>query len=311
MPRAVREWSEEGWYHVYARGNRRQVVFRDDDDRAWFMRRLVAVERAMNLVHVAHCLMPNHVHLVVGPGSAGVSKLMHRVHGAYALWFNRRHGTVGHLFQGRFGSRLIDSEEDLVSLVRYVHRNPVAAGLVRRAEAWEWSSHADYLKERPPEHVRRGFRMVMRAMGGNNVASRQHFRNLVASANNAELEARSRAATNHDAGSGRRPAAPSGQSFSGERPTLSDIAGLVENHHGVPAGTIAGRRRDGKTRAARKVFCRLAIDGLAFKVTEVAEFLDRAPSTVSVLIRGSSLACAETVASSAPVPLQLEVAERR
>ena len=111
-------------------------------------------------MHLAHCLMRNHIHIVVRPGPDGISKLIQRLLCAYARWFNTRHAQVGHVFQDRFGSRPVTGDVDLLWLVRYVHRNPVEAGLVSRAELWPWSSHRDHLRPRPPGYLVGGARML-------------------------------------------------------------------------------------------------------------------------------------------------------
>ena len=148
MPRGPRKLVPDGCYHVFARGNQRRAVFHDDEDRRWFLERLWRVEKETSTAHVGHCLMGNHIHLIVLPGTASLSRLVHRVLGPYAQWFNRRHAQVGHLFQDRFGSTILESEEAILWALRYVHRNPVEAGIVRRAAAWRWSSLRDHLLRR-------------------------------------------------------------------------------------------------------------------------------------------------------------------
>jgi REP element-mobilizing transposase RayT len=160
MPRGPRLRIEGAFYHVYSRGNRRQSVFLDDRDRRLFLRRLRKLEAATGAVRVAHCLMPNHFHLLIRPGAGGISQFMHRLLGEYALGFNRRHEAVGHLFQGRFGSRPILGADDLLLVLRYVHFNPVKAGLVSSLGDWEWSSHRAHLRPVPPPELSLGVHLV-------------------------------------------------------------------------------------------------------------------------------------------------------
>jgi len=128
-------------YHVTSRGDRREAIYRDDDDRR---AHLAVIAHAMDRfdAHVlAYCLMGNHFHLVLATRQANLSRLMRHVNGVYTQAFNRRHGLVGHLFQGRFKAILVDREAYLLALCRYVERNPVAAGLADSVRDWPWSSY--------------------------------------------------------------------------------------------------------------------------------------------------------------------------
>ncbi len=141
MSRPLRLEFEGAVWHVTARGNERREVFKDDDDRSRFLGVLGdVVERARWRLH-AYVLMGNHYHLLVETPVPTLSFGMRQLDGIYGQRFNRRHGRVGHLFQGRFKGILVQREAHLLELVRYVVRNPVAAGLVARAVDWPWSSY--------------------------------------------------------------------------------------------------------------------------------------------------------------------------
>jgi putative transposase len=127
-------------YHVTSRGDRREAIYRDDTDR---LAQLDVIARAMDRFDaqvLAYCLMSNHFHLVLHARQANLSRLMRHVNGVYTQDYNRRHGLVGHLFQGRFKAILVDRDAYLLALYRYVERNPVAAGMVRSAVDWPWSN---------------------------------------------------------------------------------------------------------------------------------------------------------------------------
>ena len=128
-------------YHVTSRGDRRGLIYRDDEDRTTH---LEVIDRAMDRFDgqvLAYCQMGNHFHLVLHTRQANLSRLMRHVNGVYTQAFNRRHGLVGHLFQGRFKAILVDKDAYLLALCRYVERNPVAAGMVVAADEWPWSSY--------------------------------------------------------------------------------------------------------------------------------------------------------------------------
>jgi REP element-mobilizing transposase RayT len=127
-------------HHLIARGNERREVFRDDVDREDYLERIASYRLRFGFRLYAYCLMPNHVHLAVEQGSASLSAFMHALQSSYTQRFNRRHGRVGHLFQGRYKSFLVDSDRYFLALVRYIHENPVKAGIVRAPRSYPWSS---------------------------------------------------------------------------------------------------------------------------------------------------------------------------
>lgn len=141
MSRPLRIEFPGALYHVTSRGDRREAIYRDDDDRHLH---LAVIGQAMARFAAqvwAYCLMGNHYHLVVQTSQPNLSRLMRHVNGVYTQAFNRRHGLVGHLFQGRFKAILVDGDAYLLTLCRYVERNPVAAGLVGHVGDWPWSSY--------------------------------------------------------------------------------------------------------------------------------------------------------------------------
>lgn len=140
MARAPRVQVAGGIYHVTARGNRRQAIYQDDDDRRRFLRvRDRVVHRYGCRIH-AYCLMTNHFHLLIETPDQNLSRGMQRLNSEYATYFNTRFGHVGHLFQQRFASRLIESEQYFLEVLRYIAFNPVRAGLCDHPADWPWSS---------------------------------------------------------------------------------------------------------------------------------------------------------------------------
>ncbi len=129
-------------YHVTSRGDRREDIYRDEEDRAAWLETLGQVCDRFNWRVHAHCEMTNHYHFVVETPEANLSKGMRQLNGVYTQRFNGRHKAVGHLFQGRFKAILVERDAYLLELSRYVVLNPVRAGMVRRPEDWAWSSYA-------------------------------------------------------------------------------------------------------------------------------------------------------------------------
>ena len=125
MARPIRIEYEAAVYHVTMRGNDRRNLFEDDADRERFLAKLGESGILFEMRLYLYCLMSNHVHLVLGTPRANLSRFMQRLETAYTVYFNHRHRRCGHLFQGRFGSVLVEEDEYMLKLSRYVHLNPV------------------------------------------------------------------------------------------------------------------------------------------------------------------------------------------
>jgi putative transposase len=136
-------------YHVISRGIERHELFRDDEDRERYLGLLEKAVGRYRCRIFAYCLMGNHVHLAVEAGAIPLSRVMRSMNTAYAGYFNKRHRRAGYLFQGRYKAYLVEKEEYLLSLIRYIHENPVGAGIARTAKNYRWSSHLAYLERSP------------------------------------------------------------------------------------------------------------------------------------------------------------------
>jgi len=138
-----------GLYHVTSRGDRREAIYRDDQDRTDWLAVLGEVCSRFNWRCHAYCEMTNHYHFVVETPDANLSKGMRQLNGVYTQWTNRRHGLVGHLFQGRFKAILVERDAYLLELARYVVLNPVRAAMVPEAGDWPWSSYRAMAGQEP------------------------------------------------------------------------------------------------------------------------------------------------------------------
>ena len=128
-------------YHVTSRGNARRSIFKDDKDRWMLLNILEEVNDRYQWLCHAYCLMNNHYHLVIETPDANLSKGTRQLNGIYTMRFNRRHGSVGHVFQGRYKAILIEKESHLLEVCRYVVLNPVRAKGGEVPERWRWSSY--------------------------------------------------------------------------------------------------------------------------------------------------------------------------
>ena len=145
MSRPLRIELEDGLYHVTARGDRQEPIFKDNEDRERVLEVLAQGLGRFDAVVHAYCLMGNHYHFVLQTRQANLSRMMRHVNGVYSQAFNRRHGLVGHLFQGRFKAIHVDQEAYFMEVCRYVELNPVRAGIVDEPAAWNWSSYRAHM----------------------------------------------------------------------------------------------------------------------------------------------------------------------
>jgi len=145
MARPLRIEFPGAFYHITARGNEKKDVFRSHKDRERFLFYIAsAAERYGAVIH-AYCLMSNHFHLLMETPRGNLSEIMQYVNGAYTTYFNVKRKRTGHLFQGRFKSIVVDADEYAMELSRYIHLNPVRAGMVGKPEDHEWSSYRAYV----------------------------------------------------------------------------------------------------------------------------------------------------------------------
>lgn len=136
-------------YHVMNRGNSRQKTFLSKEDYRTFLNTLSETHDLWGIDVFAFCLMENHYHLCLRTPQGNLSRIMRHLGGLYTQRFNRAHAREGVLFRGRYKAILVDADEYLASVVRYIHLNPVEAGIAKVPEGYPWSSHAIYLKRRP------------------------------------------------------------------------------------------------------------------------------------------------------------------
>jgi len=148
MARPLRLEFAGALYHVTSRGNRREAIYEQDNDRENFLTILSDVCEQYNWVCYAYCLMDNHYHLLVETPEANLSKGMRQLNGRYTQTFNRTHRRVGHVFQGRYKAILIEKECYLLELSRYIVLNPVRARMVHSAIDWPWSSYRETIGQK-------------------------------------------------------------------------------------------------------------------------------------------------------------------
>ena len=147
MPRAPRKRSNSGIYHVMLRGINRQIIFESDDDRYNFLAKVKSFIDENKFILYGYCLMDNHVHLLVRELEDDISTAIKRISASYVLWYNKKYGRCGHLFQERFKSEPVETDSYLLTVLRYIHQNPMEAGMCKHMLDYRWISYREYIQE--------------------------------------------------------------------------------------------------------------------------------------------------------------------
>lgn len=146
MPRQAREKSSSKIYHLMLRGINRQNIFEDDEDRLRFIETIAYYKTISNYELYGYCLMDNHIHLLVREIDESISKAVKRISSSYVYWYNQKYDRLGHLFQERFKSEAVETDEHFLMILRYIHQNPVKAGITKDMGKYLWSSYREYVE---------------------------------------------------------------------------------------------------------------------------------------------------------------------
>jgi len=283
-------------WHVTSRGNARQAIVRDDVDRARFVDTLGRVVPTVRWRLHAWVLMTNHYHLLVETLDPNLARGMRQLNGIYAQAFNRRHETVGHLFQGRYKGILVDRESHLLELVRYVVLNPVRAGMVRAPAEHEWSSYtqtaglgeaAVWLEvdwtlaqfASGPDEARHRFREFVSEGQGTDYRPWDELRGQRWIGRDVFVESLTERARKVRVSL----EVPRSQRLLVRRPSIEALRREVRRAFGAAEADMAARSRH----PARRAFALLARRVADARLAEIAEPLGLSPRSVSSLIRAA------------------------
>lgn len=272
-------------YHVIARGNQRRPTFVDERDYRAYLTRLATYRERYAVRLYAYCLMPNHVHLLVETGLPPLSKFMQGLQQAYTVRFNRVHETVGHVFQGRYKAIVCDSDAYLATLVRYIHLNPVRAGLVARPEDYPHSGHHSYLRGASTGLLdtapvlrllggAEGYRRFVLGEGGAAGAGPAHEPSLYRVVDQQVLGEMAFVERVRDEVGGRLAVT------SAEREPLAAVLPRLASQLGVDAGILASRDRSRRVTQTRGLAAFLLVRRLGYRLLDVARALQRDPATL-------------------------------
>ena len=180
MARPLRLEFDGAFYHITARGNERKNIFFGQADYRKFHSYLKEAGKKFGIFIHAYVLMTNHYHLLIETPQSNLSRVMHHINGSYTTYINIKRKRCGHLFQGRYKSILIQQDSYLTELSRYIHLNPVRAGLVQRPEDYRYSSYGAYITDKSDDMVNTD--MILRAMAVGKKEARAKYRVFVEAA---------------------------------------------------------------------------------------------------------------------------------
>ncbi len=177
MARPLRIEYPGAFYHVTSRGNERKDIFKSNTDREMFLSYLASAQEKYEAVVHAYCLMSNHYHLMIETPQGNLSQIMKYINSSYTNFFNIKRKRTGHLLQGRYKAVLVEADAYATELSRYIHLNPVRAGMVRSPEEYRWSSYSYYTERSSPSWLKTGF--ILGYFGTDPTQSRRDYRNYV------------------------------------------------------------------------------------------------------------------------------------
>lgn len=148
MPRTARKKSETGVYHIVWRGNNTDTIFFDDEDYRIFQKVLYDEKKRSGFILYAWCLMPNHIHILLREGNTPTGEIFRAIGTVFVSWYNRKYDRIGHLFQGRYWSEPVEDTAYFLKAVRYIHLNPVLAGICDDPDSFPYCSYRQYINRK-------------------------------------------------------------------------------------------------------------------------------------------------------------------
>ena len=147
MARQARKVSSTGIYHVMLRGINKESIFESNDEKKRFIS-IISEQRELQRIKIfGYCMMDNHVHLLIQEETDDISTVIKRIGSSYVYWYNKKHERVGPLFQERFKSECVEDDGYFMGVLRYIHQNPVKAGMVKTVDKYKWSSYDNYINK--------------------------------------------------------------------------------------------------------------------------------------------------------------------
>jgi len=290
MARKPRIEFEGAFYHVITRGNQRQQVFKDKDDYHRYLKILSDYKIRYAYLLYAYVLMSNHVHLLIETKEIPLSKILQGINQSYTLYFNKKYQTVGHLFQGRYKAILCDKDAYLLSLVKYIHLNPVRAKIVKTLKDYPWSSHRHYV-ERGEHQGIADKDQILRMLSEDKGRARRLYQVYMRESGGAEREDIYATVGQMVLGDERFVEEVMGKTgrkeLRGKRRreyTLSEIGGAVGELYGITLRRLREKGRDEGIQSGRRLISFVAKE-YGYKGQEIAEYLWKDPAGVTRYVK--------------------------
>ena len=283
MARRPRVFAAGVLYHVIARGNQRQKTFTSDNDYQAYIERLARYRKKYDYKLHAYCLMPNHVHLLLESSEHPLAKLMQGLQQSYSQYFNLKHRKTGHVFEGRYKAILCQKDEYLLQLIRYIHLNPVRAGMVGSPERYRYSGEHAYLQGKATEMIDPA--PVLSMLGGKQ-AYRRFVRDGLSEGHKEEyyavLDQRflgakgfgERLLKNEPRLSGKRPA----------RRSIETVARELAKELKIAVHALRSPDRAWMISKARTIAAYVLVRRLGYRLTDVAAYFRRDMATLATLL---------------------------
>lgn len=290
MARKPRIEYEGAFYHVITRGNRREKIFRDTRDILKYLEILSGYKRRHQFCLYSYVLMSNHIHLLMETTKTPLSKTQQGINQSYTMYFNRRYKTVGHLFQGRYKAILCDRDTYLLSLIKYIHLNPIRAKMVKELQEYKWSSHMHYAgKEKKNGMV--DMDRVLRMFSEDKVTSRKLYKDFMRDGLDVKRDDVYKTIDQRVLGNEEFLDSVM-EKYGGEiektkkakEYTLGEIARGVEKANGITLKQIRKHNKTNHITLARKLFV-IAAREYGYKGQEIAAHIRRDPAIISTSLK--------------------------
>jgi putative transposase len=294
MARKPRIEFEGAFYHVITRGNQRQKIFREDADYNKYLLLLTVYKNRYRYSLYAYALMSNHVHLLIETRDIPLSKILQGINQSYTLYFNHKYKTIGHLFQGRYKAILCDRENYLLSLLKYIHNNPIRARIAESPDAYPWISHQAYIGKKNPLGIV-DIDQVLRMFSESKNRARRHYRAFMD--DKEALKKEEVYATIDQRLQGNEEFVDRVlKEYEGEikkerrkkEYTLSSIRQVIEKRYSVSLAELRSSGKESRVMRARRLFT-LTAKEYGYSGRELAAYLTKDPASISGYIRGENL----------------------
>jgi REP element-mobilizing transposase RayT len=294
MPRKPRIEFNGAFYHVIARGNQRQKIFKDATDFQKYLQFLTIYKNRYSYHLYAYVLMSNHVHLLIETGDIPLSRILQGINQSYTMHFNRRYRTVGHLFQGRYKAILCDRDAYLLALLKYIHHNPLRARIAETLDLYPWSSHHAYTDKNNPLGLVDADR-VLRMFSETKGRARKHYRAFMTDGQVMKKDEVYAAIDQRLQGDDEFVDHVL-EKYDGEvkrerrkkEHSLPQIAKIVEKQYGLTLQDIRSSVKEQRVMRGRRAFSSVARE-YGYKGREIAEYLTKEPSSVTKYIKGEDI----------------------